>query len=597
MNEPRNLVELFLSQVQAHGGAAALRFKKEGRWRSMSWTDWAQEVKCLARGLIKLGMQPRDAIALVANNRPEWVHFDLATLMAGGILVSIYPTLTAGEVNFIMQDAKARFAVVENAAQLAKLQPASVVPLVEKIILIDGQSDDPRVIPYAAFKQSGEGGGDRLLESRYQDVGPHEVATYIYTSGTTGRPKGAMITHDNILFITDSVLKVFEIRTDDSVISYLPLSHVYERVGGFYTALRAAIPVAFAESIEKMTANLVEVKPTILCAVPRVLEKAYGAIQDKISSGPALARSMFNWALKIGYKTSPYRLAHKPLPYALGLQHNLAKKLVYDKIADRFGGKLRFIAVAGAPMSKKIAEFFDALNIVVLEGYGMTECAAPATLNTLRKARFGTVGLPLPGVQLKIAEDGEILLGGRSVFVGYFGMPEATAETLVNGWLHTGDIGEIDPDGMVRITDRKKDLIVTSGGKNIAPQKIENLMIADQYIAQVMVIGDKRNYLTALIAPAFDAVRQYAQDHGFSVPDRAAAARLPQVMELLKGRVELINKQLAKFETIKDFRLLENDLALETGELTPTLKVKRKVVLEKYKPLIEQMYADKTGTE
>jgi len=373
------------------------------------------------------------------------------------------------------------------------------------------------------------------------------------------------------------------------------LSHVYERVGGFYAALRAGTPISFAESIERMSANLAEVRPTILCAVPRVLEKSYGAILDKMASENAVTRAIFQWALSVGRKTSPFRLAHQPLPFFLSKKHDLAKRLVYNKIAARFGGRLRFIAVAGAPMSQEIGEFFFALNILVIEGYGMTECSAPATLNTLQETRFGTVGKPLPGVEMKIAGDGEILLRARSVFAGYFGMPEETARALKGGWLYTGDIGEVDSDGMLRITDRKKDLIVTSGGKNIAPQKIENMLIADPYIEQVVVIGDNRKYLTALIAPAMEAVGLFARKEGFDVPDRAAAALHPKVIDLIQSRVELVNGRLPKFETIKYFHLLKTDLTQEGGELTPTMKVKRKVVAEKYRDDIEQLYAQGAG--
>jgi len=596
MDEPKNLVELFLNQVKSHGDGVALRYKSEGKWIPITFNEWAREVKTVAMSLVKLGLQPKRTVSLVSNNRPEWVCADLGAQMAGGILVPIYPTLTADEVRYIIDNAESTIVFVEDNSQLAKLlSVVDKLPLVQQIILIQGTSNDSRVMTYKDLLKLGGSFDEAVLKERYKNIGPHDIATYIYTSGTTGKPKGAMLTHDNILFITDSVLKVFEIQPEDSAISFLPLSHVYERVGGFYTALRAGIEGSFAESIDKMGANLLEVRPTILCAVPRVLEKAYAAILDKVNSGSPTAKAIFNWALKIGYKTSPYRLSGKRLPLFLAIQHEAAKKLVYDKIAERFGGRVRFIAVAGAPMSKAIAEFFHALNVLVLEGYGMTECAAPATLNTLQRARFGTVGQALPGVELKIAPDGEILLSGRSVFKGYYRMPEETAEVLEDGWLHTGDIGEMDSDGMIRITDRKKDLIVTSGGKNVAPQKIENMLISDQYISQAVVIGDKRNYLTALISPSIEAIEHYAREKGFEIQDRKSAAKNPKVIELIRSRVEEINKNLAKFETVKDFRLLEQDLAQETGEITPTLKVKRKVVREKYRDLIEEMYAPAAG--
>ncbi|MBI5525348.1 MAG: long-chain fatty acid--CoA ligase [Deltaproteobacteria bacterium] len=591
--EPKNLVEMFLERVGRLGDRPALRFKRDGAWREITWREWEREVKLLAFGLLKLGLKHGDTVSIASNNRPEWVHFDLAVQMAGGILVSVYPSLTPEEVRFIHDDARVRFAVVEDASQLAKLLSViDSLPQVGGIVLVDGRSDDPRVMSYADFRETGAGGNDAVLEKKIEAIGPGDVATIIYTSGTTGLPKGVMLTHDNVLFNCEAVLKVFEVRPDDSAISYLPLSHAYERVGGFYVAVYAGIVMNFAESLDRMSANLLEVRPTLLCAVPRVIEKAYAAIQAKVASGGVVSRALFGWAVAVGRQTSASRLEGRPLPPMLSLKHRLARRLVYSRIAERFGGRLRFIAVAGAPMSKSIAEFFHALDLLVLEGWGMTECAAPATLNTLQKARFGTVGLPLPGVELKIAEDGEILMKGRSVFAGYFRNPEATAETIRDGWLHTGDIGEIDPDGMLRITDRKKDLIITSGGKNIAPQKIENLLIADPYIAQAVVIGDERHFLTALISPSMDAVARFAKEKGLgpAAGERATAATHPQVIAFIRERVELANRQLAKFETIKEFRLLPCELTQETGELTPTLKLKRKVVKEKYKDLIEQMY-------
>ncbi len=593
MSEPQNLVELFLAQVARLGDRVALRYKRDGRWIEITWREWEREVRRLAHGWLRLGLRPKDAVSIISNNRPEWLSLDLAVQMAGGVLAPIYPTLTAEEAAFINDNAQARFAIAEDPAQLQKLWTGlDEHSRLEKYVLLSGVADDPRVITYEQLLAMGEGGDDARLAERYSAIGPHDPATYIYTSGTTGQPKGAMLTHDNILFVTGTALQIFEVLPTDSVLSYLPLSHAFERIAVFYLALRAGVAISLAESIERMASNLVEAGPSLLVAVPRVLEKVYAGIMDKTANAGRLRRKIFKWALRVGYATSPYRLAQQPLPRALAWRHRLAKRLVYNQIAARLGGHLRFIAVGGAPMSKAIAEFFHALNILVLEGYGMTECAAPATMNLPGAVRFGTVGRPLPGVQVKIAADGEVLVQGRNVFAGYFRMPEATAETLRDGWLHTGDVGEFEPDGMLRITDRKKDLIVTSSGKNIAPQKIENLLVADPLISQAVVIGDERNYLTALIVPAMDAVARFAREQQIDVGDRAP--ELPRVKELIRGCVNAVNQQLPRFETIKDFRLLPAELSIETGELTPTQKVRRKVVAEKYRDLIEQMYAAKT---
>lgn len=591
MNEPRNVVEMFLERVDRYQDSVVLRHKQDGRWVGITWNQWAAEIRSLAHGLIALGVRPRDTVSIAAHNRPEWVSIDLAVQMVGGILVTVYPTLTADEVCYITDDAQARLAVVEDLEQLAKL-PADnrAAPRLEKIVLLDGDTDDPRVVTYAKLKTLGNQGDNAELEARYRDVGPADVATIVYTSGTTGQPKGAMLTHDNFLFISETLLKVFEFVRGDVTLSYLPLSHVYERAGVFYPSIRAGIEVYFAESVAKMPANLLEARPTVFCAVPRVLEKVYAAITEKTAAASPVAKAVFNWALAVGRETAPYRREKKTMPAYLAVKHRVAKALVYNKIAGRLGGRVRILAVAGAPMSKEIAEFFFALNLLVLEAYGMTECSAPATMNTHACFRLGTVGRPLPGVELKIAPDGEILMRGRAIFAGYFNRPEETAEMLQNGWLHSGDIGELDDDGMVRVTDRKKDLIITAGGKNVAPQKIENMLIVDPYIAQAVVIGDDRKFLTALIVPAVDAIAQYAAEQGFAAPDLNSAATCEPVVSLIRERIEAVNQRLARFETIKNFRLLSHDLTQETGELTPTMKVKRKVVRHKYQALIDSMY-------
>ncbi|HPM76507.1 MAG TPA: long-chain fatty acid--CoA ligase [bacterium] len=596
MNQPRNVVEMFLAQCRAGADRSALLAKREGKWQGISWREWEAEVRRLAHGLIALGLKPEETATLASNNRPEWIHLDLAVQMVGGVLVTIYPTLAADDVRFIINDAQARFAVVENLTQLQKLPKDPVaLPKLEKIILIDGVSDDPRVVTYAQLRQLGNQSNDAELADRYENIAPGDIATIVYTSGTTGRPKGAMLTQDNFMFISETMLRTFGIHEQDIYLSYLPLSHVYERFGAFYPAIRAGVKIYFAESLEKLSANLQEVHPTIFCAVPRVLEKVYAAIQEKTNASSPTAKKIFNWALAVGRQTAPYRQAGKALPNGLALKHRLAKLLVYDKISARLGGSVRLLAVAGAPMSKEIAEFFFALNVLILEAYGMTESSAPSTMNTFTKYRMGTVGTPLPGVEVRLATDGEVLMRGRSIFAGYFNKPAESAEMLAGGWLHTGDIGEFDDDGMLRITDRKKDLIVTAYGKNVAPQKIENMLIVDPYIAQAVVIGDRRSFLTALISPAMETIAQYAKEKGFNLPERAKVAECEPLVQLIRERVKLINDQLARYETIKDFRLLDHDLSLETGELTPTLKAKRKVINQHFRELIDSMYADKAG--
>lgn len=599
MGEEKTLVEVFRARVKRYGDKVALRAKRDGKWINISWNEFERWVDNLALGLLEIGFKEGEALGIICNNRPEWAYFDLAAMCAGGFLVPVYQTLLAQDVAYILNHCDARFVVVENEAQLKKiLQVRADLPKLERAILIDGNAEsDTFVLTINQLAELGKSkriDGLSEIKRRESKITPDSIATIIYTSGTTGLPKGAILTHSNILFSIQATEKVISADENDSTVSYLPLAHAFERVGGHFMGIYAGIVTSYAESFDKLAENIQEVKPTILLCVPRVLEKVYARLTAAIESSSPLKKSLVRWAMKTGREALPYRMKGKKLPASLNFRYKLAKKLVYDKFAKAFGGRIRFLVSAGAPLSKGIAEFFGCLGFTVIEGYGMTETSAPATLNLPNSFKFGTVGKPLPGVEIKIAEDGEVLIKAGNVFRGYFKNPEATKEALVDGWMHTGDIGYFDEDGFLVISDRKKDLIITAGGKNIAPQKIENMLKAEPYIAQAVVIGDRRPYLVALIVVDEVKARELLAQKYIDVKDYRELISHPIILETVQKAVDNVNSRLARFEQIKYFKILDHEMTIESGELTPTMKVKRNVVEKRYKELIDSMYEGKT---
>jgi len=616
----KTALDVFAERIAASGDRVALRRKASGTWRTSSWRDWDQAAREVAGGLIELGVQPGDRVVILANTRAEWVECDVGILMAGAATVPIYPSSTAEQSAYIIGDSGAQVVIVEDPHQLEKLyHPAVAAELaaVKTVVymtdvadlekpdaagrtaptlddVLPGGADRGRLLALADLRERGGGwldGNPGKLDELRAGIGPDTAATFIYTSGTTGPPKGVILTHANLAFECEAMKDLLGLDPDDEQMLFLPLAHVFAKVL-LWVSVAIGASTAFAESTAKLVGNMQEVKPTFMGAVPRVYEKAYVRIQGNFEAKRKkwLGRKIIDFALRKGRERSQRQQAGQPVG---GFGLRMADRLVFSKVQATFGGRIRFFISGGAPLSREIAEFFHAAGILVLEGYGLTETTAATHVNRPDSYRFGTVGPPIPGVETRIAGDGEILLRGGNIMKGYHGKPEATAEALDgDGWFHTGDIGEIDDDGKLRITDRKKDLIVTAGGKNVAPQNLENELKAQcPYISQVMVHGDQRKYLTALVTLAEDNLGPWAADHGLAGKSMAELAASAEVRALVQAAFDHLNKDLPSYETIKKFTILPRDFDQESGEMTPTLKVKRKFVTQKYREILDGMYA------
>jgi len=582
------------ARVKKSAVRTAFRYKAAGEWRTLTWGDYGQAVREISRALAARGVGKGDRVAILAQTRPEWAFIDQAVLALGAVTVPIYPSNTAEQCQYILENSQACALFIEDGAQMAKYQAvASRCPQVKTLVTLQDQAPEG-ALTLAAFRAQGREfarknpGG---FEAALSKVQPADMATIVYTSGTTGNPKGVVLTHGNFASDIRSVTQVLSAGEDDTVLSFLPMAHIFARVeslAGIYMGWEAA----FAESLEKIVENLGEISPTLIFSVPRIYERAYGKILAGVEGGSVLKRALFNWSLGVGEKVSKLKQQGKASTGLLAVQFALANALVFKKVRSKLGmTRLRFAISGGAPLSRRIAEFFHALGVQILEGYGLTETTAAATVNRLDHYKFGTVGEAIPGVEVKIAGDGEILLRGPTVFPGYYKDEEASKEVLTpDGWFHTGDIGQLDSEGFLAITDRKKDLIITSGGKNVSPQNIENLLKTDRHISQVMVYGDKRKYLTALVTLNVEEVAKWARQAGAEGASAVELADSPQVIGLVEGIVKEKNKQLASYESIKKFRIVALDFTVEGGELTPTLKVKRKVVTQKYKDLLDGLY-------
>ncbi len=591
--KPENILRLFQDTAERRGEEACLRFKQGGIWRSLSWTQTLAQIKQLSEGLKKLGIQSGDRVALLSNTRYEWTLLDMAILSLGAVTVPIYHSSVSEEIQHILNDSGAKAVFAENSTQLEKVlkAKANLHNGLQKIILIDGKVMGDGLITFDEFKAQAEG-----VESdfgvRIRQIELDQLATLVYTSGTTGPPKGVMLTHGNIAYEVDAAEKSFPIDPNDVSLMFLPLAHILARVIQFFQ-LKVGFTHAYAESIEKLLEDIGEIKPHFMVSVPRIFEKIYTKVMNDVEGGSGFKRNIFYWALEVGKERSDYVLKGKPLPSGLKLRYSVASKLVFSKLHKKLGGRIRFFVSGGSPLSKDIAEFFHAADILILEGYGLTETTAAVNLNLPDLMRFGFVGKPLPYIEEKIAPDGEILVRGPMIFKGYWNNPKATAEALEpDGWFHTGDIGEFDEQGMLRITDRKKDIIVTAGGKNVAPQNIENLMKTKPIFSQVVVHGDRRKYLTAVVTLNPDEVKAKAKELGIPFENYSQLVQEPKIYDWVKKVVDEINHELPKYETIKRFAILDKDFAIETGELTPTLKVKRKVINERYRDLFDSLYSE-----
>ena len=593
------LIEMFQNTVKAHGSKTALMSKVAGQYQGFSYQEFGERVRNFALGLASLGVKKGDRISLLSENRPEWAISDLAILSLGAINVPIYPSLVPRQIEYILNDSEARIIIISTPDQVSKvIQILSDLPVLKYIIYVDPlQSTTKNMVSFSQVSQKGqefEIKNPDYYEKATSKVAPDDPCGIIYTSGTTGDPKGAILTHSNILSNVKGGTAVLKIGPEDTFLSFLPLCHVFERMAGHFCALSVGATIAYAESIDTVAQNLGEVKPTIMTSVPRLFEKMYTRILENAAAGGAFKKNLFDWAIKIGEKHVAAQKKNK-VSALLKFKHKLAAKLVYHKLHERYGGRLRFFVSGGAPLPKEIGEFFYCAGIKILEGYGLTESSPVIAVNLEEKFKFGTVGTVLSagGVEVKIADDGEILTRGPHVMKGYYKKPAETKEVIdEENWLHTGDIGFLDEDGYLVITDRKKNIIVTSGGKNIAPAPIENTMLTSPLIEQIMIIGDRRKFLSALIVPNFEMIQSYADEQGIGFNNNDDLVQNPKIIQYLANEIERLSTNLARFEQIKAFRLLPRLFTIEEGELTPTLKIKRKVVENKYVELIESMYVE-----
>ncbi len=589
------LVDMFLNVTHKHGSKIALMEKVANKYKGFSYEEFAKRVRNFAMGLASLGIKAGDRVALMSENRVQWPISDLGILSLGATNVPIYPTITPEQIRYILNDADVRLIIVSTQELLKKiLSIFDDLPGLEKIIYMENtpaQADF--LIPFDDIYKTGiefEEQHPKYYGETVQKTQPDDLCGIIYTSGTTGAPKGVMLTHHNILSNVQAGLKVLNINEKDTFLSFLPLCHSFERMAGLYIPICAGATIAYAVNVDTVVENLGEVKPTIMTSVPRLFEKIYAGVIANAEAGTPLKKKIFWWAINTGGKYVKAQEAGK-IPGFLKFRYKLATKLVFSKLHEKVGGKLRYFISGGAPLVREIAEFFNKAGILILEGYGLTETSPVIAVNKEEKNKFGTVGPALPGVEVKISEDGEILTRGPHVMKGYYKNPDATSEMIdSDSWLHTGDIGQLDEDGYLSITDRKKNIIVTSGGKNVTPATIENLLISNPYIEQIVVIGDRRKFLSALIVPSFDALKKYANENRICYENQEDLVSSEKINTMIGTIIQEMTSQLARFEQIKKFALLPKELSIEAGEITPSLKVKRKVVEEKYANVIERMY-------
>ena len=613
------ITELFATQLRMGGHRPALRSKRNGRWTTTTWDEWNRRARCIAAALIHAGVQKGDRVAILSNTREEWVVADIAILMAGAVTVPVYPTLTSEETAFILENSGAVAVFVENPQHFEKLttRPAStVLASLRTIVVFDCQS--LRDIPHhenqrslscfevaqlvevpshvlADFVSTGETLLDdaksvQALNDRIASLGGDDLASIVYTAGAVGRPKGVMLTHANFCFEIRTARETLEVSSRDEQLLFLPLAHIMGKVI-YITHLEIGGVISFAENMLRAIDNAAEINPTYFGSVPRVFEKFFAVAEKKAKEEGKVKERLYRWAIDVGHRMARFKRKGVTPSLPLVVEHRYADKLVLSKLRARFGSRLRFAISGGAPLAAELAEWFDAIGITVLEGYGLTETTGATNINRPYRLKFGTVGPPLNGVENNIAEDGEILLRGDNIMKGYWRDPDATAEMLdEEGWLHSGDIGYIDADGMLKITDRKKDLIVTAAGKNIAPQNVESLLRQSPWVAHCVVIGDKRKYLTALVTLNQRALARWAAENDRRA-DTESLANDPEVRAMIQLDIDSINHRLARYETIKDFAILPQEFSISGGELTPTGKVKRSVITKRFGAVIDRLYA------
>ena len=593
---PRTLTELFFAAMDRSATRpVAMRVKRNGAWVALSFADLLNQVQAFSVGLVELGVRPGDRVAILSENRPEWAVTDFACLAARCADVPVYPTLPAHQIEYILRDSGAVAVCCSSAAQLAKItEIRGTLPALKTIVVYDEAAATGGALGYEAVLARGRAALGKYPSWRTDAlaVTPDDLATLIYTSGTTGDPKGVMLTHGNITSNVVAGVQVLDLRPTDECLSFLPLSHIFERMAGHYCMTHKGAIINYATSIEAVSVEMGELRPTVVISVPRLYEKIYARVLENAMAGSPLKQKIFLWAKRVGEAWADLTVEGKPIPVGMGVQYRVAYALVFSKLAARVGGRLRFFASGGAPLSADIARFFWAAGLPIMEGFGLTETSPVITVNWFGRARFGSVGKVLPGIEVKIAADGEILTRGPNVMKGYFNKPEATAEVMsAGGWFHTGDIGEVDAHGFLKITDRKKDIIVTAGGKNIAPQPIESLVKTNPFVLSAVMIGDKRKYPIMLVVPNMEPLRKWAEAEGMKGRTDTALLSDIVVHNKLTGEIKKTLRELAQYEMPKKFLILDRDFTIEAGELTPTLKVKRRVVEKIHQERIEELFA------
>ena len=594
----------FWHAVQLRGDRIALRQKVLGIWEEQSWRDLGGHARRIAMALAADGVQPGEVAAILANTRREWSYADYGILLAGGVSSGIYPTDAASQVHYLCADSAARVLFVEDDEQLDKvLEVRDRLPLLSRVVVFDMEGlerlDDPMVMSLEAFEARGaahdEANPDEF-ERRLAARSPHDLAILIYTSGTTGKPKGAMLSHRNLCSVMERFAPELSADENDDKMAFLPLCHVAERMVGQFLSLETGARLNYVENPETIAENIREIAPSIILCVPRVWEKFYSAVSIRLREATPLQRWAYGVALSIGYRVADRRLSGQPVGAGLLAAFGLARFLVLNNIRKAIGvNRMRWAISGAAPISPELIRWYHALGVPLYEGWGMSETTAGGSLNLPGAIRLGTIGRPQPWAEMKVSAEGEILIRGDSVFMGYLNQPDKTAEAIDSeGWLHTGDVGTVDEDGFFRITDRMKDIIITAGGKNITPSEIENELKFSPYITDAVVIGDRRAFLTALVMIDHENVERFAQELNVPFTNFQSLCRTREVQELIQGEVDRVNVKFARVEQVKKFRLIEHKLTAEDEELTPTMKLKRKLVNEKYRDLIESMYSAKS---
>ena len=599
MANPQSIPAIFREQATKLQSRPMVYSKVSGHWSPFTWAQVRERVDAAAAGLIVLGVQAGDIVSILSENRPEWMLADLAILSAGAADAPIYATNTPGECAYVVRDSNSKICFASSQEQADKLVKArGEMPELKHIITLDEgvKADIPgvEVLSLSALEALGKSKGSQAaVDARIAGTDREALLTLIYTSGTTGEPKGVMLTHGAMMANCEASRRALPITTEDSMVSFLPLSHSFERMAGYYLALLySGATIYYAESIPKLVENIGEVKPTCVASVPRIYEKVYANFMATRDKAPPLKQKLMDWAIRVGMEASKVRQAGGEPGGLLALKYKLAFKLVFSKLNARLGGRIRFFASGGAPLSRDIAEFFHAANLLVLEGYGLSETSPVLTVNTPTAYKFGTVGKAIDNVELKIAADGEILARGPNIMKGYYNKPEASAEVLIgDGWFATGDIGEFDAQGFLKITDRKKDLFKTAGGKYVAPQALENALKLQPFIEQPCIVGDQRPYCIALVVPRFEALLPWAQENGITFKDQNELVKHPKVVALIQANVDKVNEHLARYEQLKYTIIIGEAFSQENGFLTPSMKVKRKAVIKAWGPQIDEIYA------